>query len=63
MQGGQAIAAGQLGTANSLSNMLTGGASAYGNQQNFNTMMGMMGNQNNPYGTGGVPTTVGSYQG
>ena len=59
-QGGQAVAAGQMGSANSLSNMLTGGASAYLNQQNFNTMMG---NQNNPYGTGGAPTTVGSYQG
>jgi hypothetical protein len=44
-QGGQAIAAGQMGSANSLSNALNAGASAYGNQQNFSAMMGMMGNQ------------------
>jgi hypothetical protein len=57
---GQATAAGQMGQANTLGNMLTSGASAYQNQQNFNKWLG---NQNNPYGTGGVPTTVGPYQG
>jgi len=57
---GQATAAGQLGQANTLGNMLTGGASAYQQQQNFNQWLG---NQNNPYGTGGAPTTVNPYQG
>jgi hypothetical protein len=57
---GQATAAGQLGSANTLGNMLTGGASAYQQQQNFNQWLG---NQNNPYGTGGAPTTVNPYQG
>lgn len=44
-QGGQAIAAGQLGMGNTMNNALNAGASAYGNQQNFNTMMNMLGDK------------------
>jgi len=42
---GQATAAGQMGNANTISNAINAGASAYGNQQNFSAMMNMMGNQ------------------
>jgi hypothetical protein len=43
MQGGQAMAAGQMGAANSLGNALSTGASAYGQQQNFNTWLANQG--------------------
>jgi hypothetical protein len=36
MQGGQAIAAGQLGVGNTINNALNTAASAYQNQENFN---------------------------
>ena len=51
-QGGQAIAAGQLGVGNTMNNALSTGASAYGNQQNFNTMMSMIGNKGGTNMTG-----------
>jgi len=39
MQGGAATAAGQLGMGNSITNALSGGISAYGQQQNFNNWL------------------------
>ncbi len=39
MQGGQAIAAGQLGVGNTINNALNTGASAYLNQMNFNNYL------------------------
>jgi len=39
MQGGQAIAAGQLGMGNTLNNALSTAASSYQNQQNFNNYL------------------------
>jgi len=39
MQGGEAIAAGQLGRGNTIANALQTGASAYQNQQNFNNWL------------------------
>ena len=59
MQGGQAIAAGQLGVGNTWNNALNTGASAYLNQQNFNNYLssqrgggsGLPSNYNTPIDT------------
>lgn len=54
MQAGQSTAAGQLGVGNTMSNALNAGASAYGNQQNFSSMMNMLGGN-----SGGVQNMTG----
>ena len=48
-QAGQATAAGQMGAANTIDNALTTGASAYQNQNNFNTWMARQNPQMTPY--------------
>jgi hypothetical protein len=45
-QAGQSIAAGQMGAANSLANAITGGASAYQQQSNFNNYLARQTPQN-----------------
>jgi hypothetical protein len=45
MQGGQAMAAGQLGVGNTLNNALGSMASSYQNQQNFTDYLNRFGNQ------------------
>lgn len=55
-QAGQSMAAGQLGVGNTMSNALNAGASAYGNQQNFSSMMNMLGNQGGGVNMSGFQT-------
>jgi len=60
MQSGQAIAAGQLGMGNTLSNALTTGASAYQQQQNFNNWLGQNQSTQGFYPYGGSNLDVGN---
>lgn len=66
MAAGQAIGAGQLGAANSLASAITGGTSAYLNQQNFNNWLNRnQMPQSNPISMPGYDVNYfdGTYQG